>query len=113
MARKAKPSGEAHRRQTEAWRTRMRSQGRPEACRVDVALAAALAVAMDDEAAAGAQTISPQTRAIFASAVAFLEDRGFDKVEAKRKIFDRVRKRRDLPRLRELARPITKGHANV
>ncbi|MBY5873752.1 hypothetical protein HFN53_17175 [Rhizobium leguminosarum] len=111
MARPATAAREAHRLQTEEWRAKLKSVGRPEACHVDVALAAALAVVMDAEAEANA--VSPMTRAVFAAAVAFLEDRGYDKVECKRKIFDRVRKRKDLPRLRRVTGSrIPKGPAN-
>lgn len=111
MARPATAAREAHRIQTEEWRTKLREVGRPEACHVDVALAAALAVVMDAEAEAKA--VSPMTRAVFAAAVAFLVDRGYDKFECKQKIFDRIRKRKDLPRLRQMTGlRLPKGAAN-
>ncbi|MGN8152503.1 hypothetical protein ACTJK5_09540 [Agrobacterium sp. 22094] len=111
MARPATAAREVHRLQTEQWRAKLRKARRPEACHVDVALAAALSVVMDAEAEAKA--VSPVTRAVFAAAVAFLEDRGYDKVECKQKIFDRIRKRKDLPRLRKVTgSTVPRGPAN-
>lgn len=99
MPRQADPGNELGRRATERWRAGLRAAAQPEACHVDTALAAAVAVYVARVQAAGGDIPAP-IKALVEDAVRILESRGYDPVESKRKSVGRLLYRRDRETLR-------------
>jgi hypothetical protein len=99
MPRRADPRNDLGRRATERWRAGLRAAAQPEACHVDTALAAAVAVYVIRVQAAGGDIPAP-IKALIEDAVRILEARGFDAVAAKKKSVGRLLYRRDRDTLR-------------
>lgn len=102
MPRKAKPENESKRLRTERWRENQAEMKRPEASHVDVALAGAVAALLRQ--AEDADKISPDLSIIIRTATALLQPK-YDKSMASRKLLERLRFRKDLPRLQAALMP--------
>lgn len=94
MPRRAEPSNETGRRATERWRAGLRAAAQPEACHVDTALAAAVAVYVARVQAAGGDIPAP-IKVLIEDAARIMQCRGFDPVAAKKKSVGRLLYRRD------------------
>jgi hypothetical protein len=102
MPRQADLGNELGRRATERWRAGLRAAAQPEACHVDTALAAAVAVYVARVQAAGGDIPAP-IKTLIEDAVRILESRGFDPMAAKKKSVGRLLYRRDRDTLRRSA----------
>lgn len=102
MPRKAKPENESKRLRTERWRENQAEMKRPEASHVDIALAGAVAALMRQ--AEVKDRISPDLSSIILTATALLQPK-YDKAEAALKLLERLRYRKDLPRLHAALMP--------
>lgn len=94
MPRVADPRNEPGRNKTEIWRRKLRSARMPEACHVDTALAAAVAVVIADQRDAGA--VSADMQNVLSTARAILKQRGYDGRGPSAKLMSRVFYRKDL-----------------
>ena len=94
MPRVANPRNEPSRRKTEVWRGKLRAARMPEACHVDTALAAAIAVVIADQ-----EGVSPDLQVVLSTARAILKQRGFDGRGPSTKLMSRVLHRKDLATL--------------
>lgn len=94
MARPRNPRNECHRAAQERYRMRLREIRRPEAPRVDGAVAAAFAVALARLRGAGARSAALET--IIADAKELLIDAGYAPNEAVKKLMTRLLYRDDL-----------------
>ncbi len=97
MPRAADPRNEPGRRKTEVWRGKLRAARMPEACHVDTALAAAVAVVIADQRDQG--EVSADLQLVLSTARAILKQRGYDGKGPSAKLMSRVFYRRDLPAL--------------
>lgn len=100
MPRQANPRNELGRRATERWRAGLRTAAVPEACHVDVALAAAIAVYLARVQESGDDVPAP-IRSVIADALKILEFRGYEQSAAKRKTMGRLLYRRDRAKLQK------------
>ncbi len=98
MPRVANPRNEPGRRKTEAWRDKLRLARMPEACHVDTALAAAVAVVIADQCDQEGE-VSADLQVVLSTARAILKQRGYDGRAPSAKMMSRVLYRRDLPTL--------------
>lgn len=89
MPRKGKPGLESQRERMRRYRARLRAAGRPEASAVDVAVAAAVA-AYSARAAVDPSLDVEVLRSLLRDAVGRLEDSGYSRTEARRKIVRRI-----------------------
>lgn len=103
MPRQADPSKELGRRATERWRAGLRTAAVPEACHVDVAVAAALSVYLARVQDSGDDVPAP-IQSLLADTLRILESRGFEPRGAKRKTMARLLYRRDRAKLERAAR---------
>lgn len=94
MPRVADPRNEPGRNKTEIWRGKLRAARMPEACHVDTALAAAIAVVIADQ-----EGVSLDLQVVLSTARAILKQRGFDGKGPSAKLMSRVLHRKDLPTL--------------
>lgn len=98
MPRQADPSNELGRAATERWRAGLRTAAVPEACHVDVAVAAALSVYLARVQDSGEDLPAP-IQTLLADTLRILEVRGYDPKGAKRKTMGRLLYRRDRAKL--------------
>ncbi|WP_427145216.1 hypothetical protein [Rhizobium pisi] len=102
MPRAAKPENAAQQVRTEKWRKKQCAARRPEASHVDVALAAAIAALLKSQEEAS--NVSSELSTIVRTASKLLEKK-YDKEAANRKLLERLRFRKDLPRLQAALMP--------
>lgn len=98
MPRNADSRNEPGRRKTEQWREKLSAERTPEACHVDTAIAAAIAVLVADRHERDV-VLSPDLQAVLSATKSILKNRGFDGRRAARKIQMRLLARRDLETL--------------
>lgn len=108
MPRQADPSNELGRAATERWRAGLRTAAVPEACHVDVAVAAALSVYLARVQESGEDVPAP-IQAVLADTLKILESRGFDPGGAKRKAMGRLLYRRDRAKLQSAVQESSRG----
>lgn len=94
MPRRADPTNEVHRRKTERWRSRLRELRQPEACHVDIAVAAALSAALIRLQESGAH-VPAELQDLIAGTLAVLRSRGFEGRGAAKKLMARLLLRQD------------------
>ncbi len=98
MPRHADPSNEVGRRATERWRKGLQTAAIPEACHVDTAIAAAVAVLVSQKHERD-EGLSPDLQAVIAATRAVLKKRGFDARGATKKLQTRLLARKDIETL--------------
>lgn len=103
MPRQANPTNEVGRRATERWRAGLRTAAQPEACHVDVAVAAAVSVYLARIQESG-EDVPAAIQAVLADALKILESRGFDPKGARRKTMSRLLYRHDRAKLERAVR---------
>lgn len=94
MPRRADEKNEAGRAATERWRKGLRARGAPEACHVDTAVAAAVAVALAKAQSAG-QDIPDEMKSVISDALKLLKIRGYDGSLSTKAAMRRLLARRD------------------
>lgn len=96
MPRSIDPVNEAARARTERWRARRRATGRPEVSIVDRAIAASVAVFLNDAVNADPSTPQSNARDIVGGAQKILIASGYDKRASNAELKRRLTRRSDL-----------------
>lgn len=94
MPRRADERNEPGRAATERWRRGLRARGAPEACHVDTAVAAAVAVALAKAQSSG-QDIPDAMKSVIADTLKILKSRGYDGSLSTKAAMRRLLARRD------------------
>ncbi|MBY5482613.1 hypothetical protein HFO84_35675 [Rhizobium leguminosarum] len=98
MPRQADPTNEIGRRATERWRNGLHAAAIPEACHVDTAIAAAVAVIVADRHERDV-ALSPELQVVLSATKAILKKRGFNGRAVTRKLQTRLLARKDIATL--------------